>query len=293
MSAPRVSIVTPSFNQGRFLGETLASVAAQTYPAIEHIVIDGGSTDTSTQVIADHAAHLAYWESTPDEGFGHAINKGFARSTGEIVAYLNSDDLLAPNAVAEAVAFLEQHPHIDLVYGNRIAIDEHGHLLYVRPSLPLGGGTPYSYIVVPQETCFWRRRIHDQVGGIDERVRFAIDYDLFSRIAAAGRVAHHGHIWGYFRRHPGSKTSSSYATLGKREVVDIQRRHWQRSPSWHDRAVHAVNRGYALAYGAWLELTVPRRLPPLPQRADAASLVGVVLPRLSPLGRTRRGPPAR
>ncbi|MFM2420351.1 MAG: hypothetical protein RL385_5074, partial [Pseudomonadota bacterium] len=274
-----------------FLGATLASVAAQTYPNVEHIVIDGASTDTSVEVIGQYAAGLAYWESTPDAGFGQAICKGFARSTGEIVAYLNSDDLLAKDAVAAAVDYLTRHPEVDLVYGNRIAIDEHGRLIYVRPSLPFGGGSPYSYIVVPQETCFWRRSVHDRVGGIDDQVRFAIDYDLFSRIAHAGRVAHDGRIWGYFRRHPTSKTSSSYATLGRCEVAAIRRRHWKSAPSWRDRVVHTLNRAYALGYGAWLEVAASGRVAPLPPRAHPASLIANVLPSRDWFQAARRAPP--
>ncbi len=126
---PLVSIVTPSYNQARYLQATMDSVLGQSYPNIEYIVIDGGSTDESPAMIAARGAQLAYWVSEPDKGQTNAINKGFARANGEILAWLNSDDTYQPQAVAEAVAYLLAHPEAGLVYGEANFIDEHGNVI--------------------------------------------------------------------------------------------------------------------------------------------------------------------
>ena len=135
MSAqPLVSIVTPSYNQAEFLEATIQSVLAQTYPNIEYIVIDGGSSDQSPQIIEAHADQLAYWVSEKDQGQTDAINKGFAKATGKYLAWLNADDVLKPHAVAEAVAYLEAHPEAGMVYGDADYIDEQGRVLGQFPA---------------------------------------------------------------------------------------------------------------------------------------------------------------
>ena len=126
---PLVSVVTPSYNQARYLQATMDSVLGQSYPNIEYIVIDGGSTDESPVMIAARGEQLAYWVSESDKGQTNAINKGFARATGEILAWLNSDDTYEPEAIAEAVAYLAAHPEAGLVYGEANFIDEHGNVI--------------------------------------------------------------------------------------------------------------------------------------------------------------------
>ena len=123
---PKVSIVTPSFNQASFLEQTLRSVLEQDYPNLEYIVIDGGSTDGSVEIINKYADQLAYWQSQPDQGQTDAINQGFAHATGEILAWLNSDDLLLPGAVSAAVRALEEHPEAAMVYGDALLINAQG-----------------------------------------------------------------------------------------------------------------------------------------------------------------------
>jgi glycosyltransferase involved in cell wall biosynthesis len=266
-----VSIVTPSYNHARFLEATLRSVLAQTYPRIEYLVMDGGSTDGSVEIIRRHEARLTYWQSRRDDGFADAIAQGFERSRGEILAYLNSDDLLDPEATARAVAFLIAHPEVDLVYGNRVCIDEAGRLLYYRPNLPWFTRTPYIAMTIGQESCFWRRKSYEAVGGIDRRLRFAIDYDLFSKIARRGRVAHCGWIWGYFRKHATSKTMTQYQSLGKQEGAHIQETVWGgRPPRWAWLTVLFLMRGYAL-----LTMGMVRR-PPWPDFLDPEPPPGLV-----------------
>jgi glycosyltransferase involved in cell wall biosynthesis len=263
---PLVSLVTPSFNQGAFLEATLESVLGQTWPAIEHVVMDGGSTDESAAVLERYRSRLAHVQSAPDGGFADALRSGFARCTGSVFGYLNSDDLLAPRAVEEAVRFLEAHPQVVLVYGNRICIDEHGRLLYVRPSPPRGARSPHAHHVLGQETCFWRRAAHERAGGIDASYRFAVDYDLFSRLAQLGPFGHCGRIWGFFRKHGASKTMTSYAAIGAAEVARVQDAVWHRRPGRLETALaHGACRLYGLTGGAWCEAArwppdVPRPL---------------------------------
>ena len=137
-STPLVSIITPSFNQGQFIAETLQSVARQTYPAIEHIIMDGGSTDESPAIIQAYAKQhpgTVSWVSEPDHGQADAINKGMKQASGEILAYLNSDDTYAPGAIATVVAFLKEHPEVHLVHGRGLHINPDGATIKL-PHLP-------------------------------------------------------------------------------------------------------------------------------------------------------------
>ena len=231
MAAPTVTIVTATLNQSVFLESTVRSVLDQTYPHIEYIVMDGGSTDGSVDIIRRYANRLAHWQSGTDGGFSAAIADGFQRASGDILAWLNSDDLLAPDAVEHAVHALEHSPKVDLVYGNRVCIDELGRLLYYKCSLPIGATSPYAAFIVPQETCFWRHKAYLAVGGMNRDLCFAIDYDLFSRLSQRSRFAYVPGIWGFFRKHPNSKTIRQYQTLGKQEGRFVQETVWGRVPA--------------------------------------------------------------
>ena len=205
---PLVSIVTPSYNQARYLQATMDSVLGQSYPNIEYIVIDGGSTDESPAMIAARGDQLAYWVSEPDKGQTSAINKGFAQADGEILAWLNSDDTYEPEAVAEAVAYLLSHPEVGLVYGEANFIDEHGKVIGRFPAAQtdhsrLRGG----YVHIPQQSAFWRADLWRQVGPLDESLYFAMDYDLWLKLSEVSKVQYlPGRIWANFRLHGDSKT---------------------------------------------------------------------------------------
>jgi glycosyltransferase involved in cell wall biosynthesis len=221
-----VSIVVPSFKQGRFLEETLRSVLEQTYSSIECIIIDGGSKDESVAVIKKYEGRLKYWHSRPDKGHTDALVQGFGQSTGEILAWVNSDDLLAPDAVEKAVAALERKPQAVMVYGNRVCIDERSRLLYFRPSMPFLARTPYISFTVPQESCFWRREAYLKVGGVRTELWFSFDYELFSRFALMGEVFYDSGIWGFFRKHSASKTMTAYQTVGLKDNFLVQESLW-------------------------------------------------------------------
>jgi carbamoyltransferase len=222
---PVISIVTPSFNQGAYLEKTIASVFSQEYPRLEFVVQDGGSTDETADVLARFRDKLHYCEMRKDNGQAHAINLGFAHTSGEIMAYLNSDDLLLPGAMHAVAAYFTAHSDVDVVYGHRVLIDRHGDETG-RWVLPPHDDAALKWLdVVPQETLFWRRRIWDKVGGIDEQFRFAMDWDLLLRFQAAGAKFHRlGRFLGAFRVHDASKTMTISDSAGATEAARLYRR---------------------------------------------------------------------
>jgi glycosyltransferase involved in cell wall biosynthesis len=185
---PLVSIVTPSFNQGSFLEETISSVLAQTYQPIEYIVIDGGSTDDSVEIIQKYADRLAYWVSEPDRGQSHAINKGLQRSTGAVIGWLNSDDTLMPGTVARVVDAMEQDPMV--VHGSVRLIDADSKTI-ARPKLAkrnqeFGIETIVGEGLVNQPGSFWNRAIMERVGYLNEDLNYIMDFELWVRMALGG-----------------------------------------------------------------------------------------------------------
>jgi glycosyltransferase involved in cell wall biosynthesis len=204
---PLVSIVTPSFNQARYLEATIRSVLDQDYPRIEYFVMDGGSTDGSLQVIQRFADRLAGWVSERDRGQTDAINKGFARCTGEILAWLNSDDTFAPGAIREAVAFLQANPQVGMVYGDANFIDAQDRVIGKFPAAQ----TNYTllrrgYVHIPQQAAFWRAALWRQVGPLDPTFYFAMDYDLWVRLASVAPLVYTPRVWANFRLHGDAKT---------------------------------------------------------------------------------------
>lgn len=205
---PLVSIVTPSFNQARYLERTIQSVLSQDYPALEYFVIDGGSSDGSLEIIRKYADRLAGWVSEPDQGQTDAINKGFARCQGQIMSWLNSDDIYLPGAVAQAAAFLQANPGVGMVYGDTDLIDGRDQVIgrfnaqqtsYQR--LMRGG------VFIPQPAAFWRKELWDQAGPLDPSFYFAMDYDLWVRFAKISRIQYTPQRWAAFRIHGEGKTS--------------------------------------------------------------------------------------
>lgn len=205
---PKVTIVTPSFNQARFLERTITSVLGQGYPNLEYIVIDGGSTDGSLEIIRRYADRLAHWVSEADLGQADAINKGFALSSGEILAWLNSDDTYLPGAIAEAAAFLQARPDVAMVYGKAFYIDEEDRRVAHYPAGPTDHrGLRRGVTTIPQQASFFRARWWHQVGPLDPTFYYAMDYDLWIRISAVAPIVFHPRPWANFRLHESSKSS--------------------------------------------------------------------------------------
>jgi glycosyltransferase involved in cell wall biosynthesis len=224
--APAISIVTPSYNQGRFVERTLQSVLEQDYPRLEFIVQDGGSKDETEEILDRYSCQLTHCESVRDRGQAHALNLGFRHATGEILAYLNSDDLLLPGALAYVADFFARHPEVDVVYGHRVVIDEEdgevGRWVLPRHDSELLSWADY----VPQETLFWRRRIWDKIGAaMDESFQFALDWDLLLRFRDAGaRFVRLPRFLGAFRVHARQKTTAEMDTRGIAEFRRLRRR---------------------------------------------------------------------
>ena len=204
---PLVSIITPSFNQAQFLEETILSVLDQDYPRIEYILIDGNSTDGSPDLIQGYAGRLARWISEPDRGQTDAINKGFAWANGEILAWLNSDDTYLPGAVGEAVHYLVTHPEAGMVYGDANLVDEDGQVIGRFPAKQ----TDYrrlrrGYVHIPQQASFFRASLWKRVGPLDPTFFFAMDYDLWVRLARLAPLHYTPRLWANFRLHGGGKS---------------------------------------------------------------------------------------
>ncbi len=228
---PLVSIVTPTFNQGATIRETIDSVASQTYPAVEHIVIDGGSTDETVEIL--RSAPRVRSISEKDRGQTHAINKGLRMARGEIVAYLNSDDLYLPHAVAAAVDALRSHPEVELVYGDGLVIDGDGATLWEWLSRPEDWRllTGYFFLwndftnYIMQQATFWRRRLHDRVGWFDEDFHLTMDIEFWLRVGASGAGMLHLPVQlAKFRMAPGTKSLSS-PTVFWEDQLELFRRY--------------------------------------------------------------------
>jgi GT2 family glycosyltransferase len=234
---PRMSIVTPSFQQGRYLERTIFSVVNQQYPELEYVVQDGGSTDGTVDVLQRFDGELTGWVSEPDGGQADAINRGFGRTTGEIMAWLNSDDLLLPGALAYVARYFASHPDVDVVYGNRMLIDENdGEIgVWVLPKHDDLMLTNIDY--VPQETLFWRRRIWESAGGrIDPDFHYALDWDLLLRFRDAGaKIVRLPRFLGAFRVHDEQKTTAQ-DKVGAAECARLRERVHGR-PVPHEEAV--------------------------------------------------------
>ena len=233
VDAQSISLVTPSFRQAAFIERTILSVLEQSYPSLEYFVQDGGSQDGTRAILERYADRLAGWDSRPDNGQAAAINAGFARTKGEIMGWINSDDVLLPGALACVGDFFQRHPEVDVVYGHRMLIDEDDRQIG-RWVMPAHDDAVLSWAdFVPQETLFWRRRIWDEAGGrVDESFRFALDWDLLVRFREAGaRFVRLPRFLGGFRIHSQQKTSASITEIGFQEMDRIRERVLGRVPS--------------------------------------------------------------
>ncbi len=211
---PLVSIITPSYNQSAFLEQTLQSVFAQDYPLIEYIVIDGGSTDQSPEIIEKFSNQLAWWVSEEDKGQADAINKGFRRARGEILAWLNSDDLYLPGTVSQAVQSLQSNPELGLVFGDAITMDANGRPLGRLAFGDWGLKELINFRIICQPAVFMRRTVLEQAGYLDSSYHFLLDHQLWIRMATLAPVQHIASLWAAARHHPEAKNVSQAGAFG-------------------------------------------------------------------------------
>jgi glycosyltransferase involved in cell wall biosynthesis len=228
-SKPRISVITPSFNQAAFIEQTIGSVLDQNYPNLEYIIVDGGSTDGSIGIIRKYECRLAYWISEKDRGQAHAINKGLERATGDIIAYLNSDDYYLEGALERVADHFASHPEVDLIHGRCRIVDVRGATVGERVSSITG----YEEIVdlwdvwwngrnFVQPEVFWTRRIMDRVGLLCENLFWALDYDYWLRVLhAGGAIGFVDHELAAFRLHTQQK--STQPALVANELLSVVR----------------------------------------------------------------------
>jgi len=209
-----VSIVTPSYNQAKYLNQTMQSVLAQDYPRVEYIVIDGASTDGSVEIIKKYQDKLAYWVSEKDGGQAEAINKGFAKATGEIIAWLNSDDYYLAGAVSSAVRIFQQNPEVVLVYGNMLAVDARGETFNTFAYSQLTLEDLLCFQIIGQPAVFMRTSALRKAGGLDAHFHFMLDHHLWVKIARHGKILHQNEIWAAARYHAEAKNRAQAAKFG-------------------------------------------------------------------------------
>lgn len=208
MDLPTISIVTPSFNQAPYLERAIRSVLDQGYPQFEYVVLDGGSTDGSAEIIERYADRLTYWRSAPDGGQAAAVNEGWARTTGEILGWINSDDYYLPDSFAFVGAFFAEHPEVDFLYGTCRVVDSTGDERALigerldRRRMLLG------HQPMPQQSTFLRRRLLEAVGPLDESLHYSMDYDLYLRACGAATPAFLDRPLAAFTIHPDAKTTA-------------------------------------------------------------------------------------
>ena len=207
--------MTPSYNQAKYIEQTLRSVLEQDYPRVEYLVVDGQSTDSSVELIKKYADTLAWWVSEKDSGQSEAINKGLARTKGEIIAWLNSDDYYLPGTLSSVVKVFEDNPDVLMVYGDMRAVDEHGRTLNTLKYKQLSLQDLLCFQIIGQPSVFFRREAYEKAGGLDTTFHFLLDHHLWIRIAQAGKILHVPQIWSVARYHAAAKNRAKAAEFGQ------------------------------------------------------------------------------
>jgi glycosyltransferase involved in cell wall biosynthesis len=236
---PKMSIVTPSFNQGQYLEETIRSVLLQGYPDLEYIIIDGGSTDNSVEILKKYSQWLSFWVSEPDHGQSHAINKGFRKATGTILSYINSDDLYEPGAFTEIATAFRENPQLDLVAGVCTIFNAQGTTRVFQPHWPDDLSqyvrTTFSS-TFGQPASFWTKDIYQRVDGFDESLSFCFDREFFLKIGLnGGKSKMFLKDIARFREHALSKSLSQSVRFYEESIVILERYGARCGVSAHER----------------------------------------------------------
>lgn len=225
---PLITVVTPSYNQGRFIEETIQSVLGQGYPRLEYLVMDGGSKDDTVDVLKKYGDRLR-WVSEKDGGQADAVNKGFAAARGEILGWLNSDDTYAPGALRAAADFFAANPDVGMVYGDGDHVDEGGRFLERYPARPYDWKALGDRCYICQPAAFIRAEVFRQVGPLDGSLHFTMDYDYWIRVGKRFKVAYRPGVLARSRLHGDTKTVARRADAHD-EALATLRRHYGRAP---------------------------------------------------------------
>lgn len=222
-SYPKISVVTPSFNQAEFLERTILSVLNQNYPNLEFIIIDGGSTDGSVEIIRKYEKYIDYWVSEPDRGQSHALNKGFERATGELVGWQNSDDIYLPGAFQRVVSVYGKEPNYDIYFGNMITIDQNDEIIYALRFVPFSlFCLLYEGAIITNQSVFFKQDII-KTYKVDESFIHAMDGEFYTRLGREGKKFKFiREFLGCLRVHPSAKGQTISQSIGKKEWVKIR-----------------------------------------------------------------------
>lgn len=246
-SGLKISIVTPSFNQGQFIEETIRSVLLQNYHNFEYIIIDGKSTDNSLEIIQKYQNYLSYWVSEPDRGQTHAINKGLAIATGDIVAYLNSDDIYLPGTFKKIINFFQNNPDIDMLYGDLVHIDKQSKVIDVMCCDMLDRNKMFSFhYYFPQASVFFRKEMLEKIGLFDENLHLNMDYDYWMRLSFEGKMTHIPQTLACARLYPEAK-SQFFAQGYMHENLGILKKYKEKIKQLND-SDSLLSHAYASVY---------------------------------------------
>lgn len=225
MKNPLVTIVTPSYNQSRYLEQTIRSVLDQDYPSLEYFIIDGGSTDSSVDIICRYEKQLSGWVSEKDRGQADAINKGFQRASGEFIAWLNSDDIYQPGAIRKAIEAFQQHPEAGLVYGDVLSIDENSQSFNLQTFKLYTLADLMAFNIISQPAVFMRRSVLEQAGYLDLDYHLLLDHHLWLRMAALAPLVYLPETLAAARYHAEAKNMARTADFGREafRIVDWMR----------------------------------------------------------------------
>lgn len=262
---PLVSIVTPTYNRAAYLRETMASVRRQTYPRVEHVVVDGASTDDTVEMLEKaEGSYVLRWVSEPDDGMYHAINKGLQLAQGEILAYLNSDDLYLPWTVEAVVEAFERYPEADFIYGDALAVDEATGTTEPYWMMPFHLDFVRRFGYLTQPAVFWRRRAYESVGPFDTSLRYLADCEYWMRAGGAHRFQKIHEFLAVERNHTGT-LRQSLASEVEAEISQLRGRYVRLSGDRHERMLrwhHIRGRYHFRLYtlGLLLQSLVPTRV---------------------------------
>lgn len=220
---PKISIITPSFNQSTFIEEAIVSVIRQGYPDLEHFVIDGGSTDGSVDTIRRYEKQLAYWVTEKDRGQSHAINKALEKASGDIIGWLNSDDTYLPGALETMATYFEMYPTVCAIYGDGLITTEDGRPLRLKHEIPFIYRRLWRHDFIVQPAFFFRREILPSIGKLREDLYYAMDWEFFLRIAAHCRIRHIPAAIATYRLQRGAKSMAHGSLRHKKEVSMIRK----------------------------------------------------------------------